>query len=165
MKQVLLLITFCLIGFSTFAAEPDCKKEKIDCLGECGRMVDENGDGFCDHGGLSTPEIEPTHYLLIEIATGTFILYMVSLLLVKAKCYKKTTHRKIWNYLLLITFVISALLGLLLAILINYQIPTDLYQNYLELHVDFGIAMSLVGLIHLIWHWNYYFHKKKKSVN
>jgi len=28
MKQVLLLITFCLIGFSTFAAEPDCKKEK-----------------------------------------------------------------------------------------------------------------------------------------
>ena len=160
MKQVLLLITFCLIGFSTFAAEPDCKKEKIDCLGECGRMVDENGDGFCDHGGLSTPATEENSYLLLEIIAGILILYAVSLLLVKTKRYKKITHRKIWNYLLLITFLVSALLGLWLVVLINYELDTEFFKSYLTWHVDFGIAMSVVGIIHFIWHWNYYFRKK-----
>ena len=60
-------------------------------------MVDENGDGFCDHGGLSTPATEETSYLLLEIIASTLVLYAVSLLLVKTKRNKKITHRKISN--------------------------------------------------------------------
>ncbi|HPW90554.1 MAG TPA: hypothetical protein PLJ40_03995 [Paludibacteraceae bacterium] len=160
MKQLFLLLAFFLVSSSALLAESDCKKEKIDCLGECGRMIDEDGDGFCDHGGLSTPETETTNYLLIELISATLVLYGASVLLVKRKCYKKATHRKIWNYILLVTFLVSALLGLWLVILLNYDIETDFYTSYLTWHVDFGIAMSIVGIIHFLWHWNYYFGKK-----
>lgn len=160
MKQFLVITLLVLTSTFAFATKPDCERQRVDCIGECGRMVDANGDGFCDHGGLSTPETEENSYLLLEIIAGILILYAVSLLLVKTKRYKKITHRKIWNYLLLITFLVSALLGLWLVVLINYELDTEFFKSYLTWHVDFGIAMSVVGIIHFIWHWNYYFRKK-----
>ena len=161
MKQFLVITLLVLTSTFAFATKPDCERQRVDCIGECGRMVDANGDGFCDHGDLSMPQAEPITYLLIELLSVTLGLYFISILLVKIKLYKKITHRKIWNYILLITFLTAALLGLLIVVLINYQIRTDFYLTYLALHVDFGIAMSIVGIIHFIWHWNYYFKKKK----
>ena len=161
MKQILAVTLLMLISVYAFATKSDCERQRVDCIGECGRMVDANGDGFCDHGDLSLPQAEPIKYLLIEVLSVTLGLYFTSLLLVKNKLYRKITHRKIWNYFLLITFLTAALLGLLLVVFINYQIKTDFYLTYLALHVDFGIAMSIVGLIHFMWHWNYYFKKKK----
>ena len=160
MKQFLVITLLVLTSTFAFTTKPDCERQRVDCIGECGRMVDANGDGFCDHGDLSMPQAEPITYLLIELLSVTLGLYFISILLVKIKLYKKITHRKIWNYILLITFLTAALLGLLLVVLINYQIRTDFYLTYLALHVDFGIAMSVVGIIHFIWHWNYYFRKK-----
>lgn len=161
MKQFLIVIALLLTSSYGFADKPDCERQRVDCIGECGRMIDADGDGFCDNGDLSMPKPEPTHYLLLEILSATLGLYFISLVLLKSRVYKKITHRKIWNYLLLITFITAALLGLLLVVFINYDVRTDFYLTYLELHVDFGIAMSIVGIIHFIWHWNYYFHKKK----
>jgi len=77
----------------------------------------------------------------------------------------KTAHRKFWNILLLLTFLITALLGLLLAIQVNYKLEIPYIKKILIFHVDFGIAMSLVAIIHLSWHLNYYLSlfKVKKS--
>ena len=39
------------------SAQQDCPQ--VDCPGICGRFVDADGDGFCDHGKLSQPKTEP----------------------------------------------------------------------------------------------------------
>ncbi len=40
------------LSFPTLtSAQQDC--QEVDCVGICGRFVDENNDGYCDHGFLS----------------------------------------------------------------------------------------------------------------
>jgi len=73
------------------------------------------------------------------------------------------THRKIWNSVLLITFLATAILGLLLVVQINYKLEWAFVKTILKWHVDFGIAMSFAAVIHLTWHFKYYL-KLVKSV-
>ncbi len=104
-------------------------------------------------------------YLLIPIAIFSLILYFISLSLSKLAVIKLTTHRKIWNVLLLITFIVTALLGLVLAIQVNYKFKIPFLKQLLTLHVDFGIGMTMVAVFHFLWHWTYYLNlfKIKKA--
>lgn len=227
------------VGFSQ--VQQDCGA--LDCPGRCGRFIDQNGDGFCDHGRVSAPakpveetvietpiieatpkkaekaetpakkteeqhkcqegtcsgehncahhegchhcnhaEVEdpetaavPTEteepaepvktkspYSLILISSLTLGLYLISFILVKANVWKKATHRKVWNILLLITGLVSCLLGFFLVIQINYNLKMDWFWTVKVYHVQFGIAMTIVVVIHILWHMNYWksiFRKK-----
>jgi len=81
--------------------------------------------------------------------------YFVSLLISKKK-KKVRQHRKIWNVLLLITFLISGIFGILLVLRINYGIEIPLYSDLLFWHVEFGIAMTIISIFHITWHWKYF---------
>lgn len=205
-------------------AQQDCGA--VDCPGRCGRFVDANGDGFCDHGYLSAPakvennqpatpsvekdvaakpepaktnktkntqhntvaevdqkEIADTSsevpaeeidnatdttepadkpvknkspYSLILISLITLGLYMVTAILVKTNVMKKITHRRIWNVVLLVTALVSCLLGFFLVIQINYNLKMDWLWTVKYYHVQFGIAMTIVAVIHILWHIPYY---------
>jgi len=94
------------------------------------------------------------------------MIYLLSLQLVSLKSISKALHRKIWNSALLITFLVTAILGLLLAIQVNYKFEWPIVKTLLVWHVDFGIAMSLIGTFHLLWHSKYYlkiFHPGRKT--
>jgi spermidine synthase len=95
-------------------------------------------------------------YHLIPIVVLTFILYFFSYLLVKIGFWGKAVHRKIWNTLLLLTFIVTAILGLLLAIQINFKLDWSFVKKMLKWHVNFGIAMGITAIFHLTWHWSYY---------
>jgi spermidine synthase len=95
-------------------------------------------------------------YLLIPIALILLILYGISLLFSRLEVSSKTLHRKIWNYALLATFVTTACLGILMAFQVNYKLEVPWTEKVLKWHVNFGIAMSFVGIFHLLWHWRYY---------
>ncbi|MBN2214395.1 MAG: hypothetical protein JW723_09130 [Bacteroidales bacterium] len=105
-------------------------------------------------------------YLLLPIVIFLLILYLLSLSLTRLSVIKTTTHRKIWNVLLLITFLITALLGLTLAIQVNYKFRIPFLKQLLTLHVDFGIGMTMIAVFHFLWHWSYFVNlfKSKKSV-
>ena len=109
-----------------------------------------------------------TKYLLFPIVIITLILYFSTFLLSNFKFIRKKTHRQIWNSLLLVTFLITAVLGLILAIQVNYKLKIPLIKELLVWHVDFGIGMTLIAVFHFIWHWSYYIHifrKAKESAN
>lgn len=95
-------------------------------------------------------------YHLILVTALTLGLYTISAILVKANVWKKATHRKVWNVLLLITGLVSCLLGFFLVIQINYNVRMDWFWTIKVYHVEFGIAMTLVMLIHILWHMNYW---------
>ncbi|MFO8077014.1 MAG: hypothetical protein R6U21_00005 [Thermoplasmatota archaeon] len=65
-------------------------------------------------------------------------------------------HKKIWNVLLLITFLVSGIFGIILAILVSYGIRLSFYADLLFWHVEFGIAMAVISIFHMAWHWRYY---------
>jgi len=97
-----------------------------------------------------------THYLVSPIALGFFVVYGVSFFLYKTKRIRIATHRKIWNVLLLGTLLVTGIFGLILAIQLDYPLPFNIPIDLLFWHVEAGIAMTLISLFHLGWHFNYY---------
>lgn len=250
MKRILFALML-LVGTCLFASAQvvqDCGA--IDCPGRCGRFIDQNGDGFCDRGRLSSPapttqstaetdagkeqivsnvtskntentkdtkdakgtkdtkgtkvqtikedpegmaaeSIETTPepsteavaeedtaaeepagntpqkkpYDLVLISLLTLGLYAFTFILVKTNAMKKTTHRKIWNTILLITALVSCLLGFFLVFQINYGWKMDWFWKVKYYHVEFGIAMTIVALFHIFWHMNYWKTLFKKREN
>jgi len=105
-------------------------------------------------------------YSLFTIFLISFALYGITTILHKKGIIRKFVHRRFWNVLLLITFLTAAVLGLILAVQINYNIFSPTYRDYLYWHVQFGIAMAAISLLHILWHWRYFvniFSKKNKS--
>lgn len=233
MKKLFVIIALCALSCCAVFAQQDCGA--VDCPGRCGRFLDQNNDGFCDHGRLSAPvastpqnttsetqksvdnpsdnhkrevadvekvarktspaaptaeparDVEPEQpetttagteqtataeqpleetpvgpvknkspYSLILISSITIGLYLFTLILVKVDRLKKATHRKIWNVLLLVTALVSCLLGFFLVIQINYNLKMDWLWTVKLYHVQFGIAMTIIAVIHIFWHVNYW---------
>lgn len=244
MKRTILIFLLAIIAIPAFTfAQVDCSQ--TDCPGYCGRFIDNNGDGFCDHGHLSSqaevkateatstaedakaasetkntaqkpqtkkqadqPAASPSEksepdgvtgatapapenaepdlsapvmneddtnmeessskspYHLILISLLTLGLYALTFILAKANVMKQATHRKLWNVLLLIFALVSCLLGFFLVIQINYDVKMDWLWTVKFLHVEAGIAMTIIAIFHILWHANYWkslFKNKKKE--
>jgi hypothetical protein len=101
-------------------------------------------------------ELPPPPYHLLSITATSLGLYALSLLLVATKRIRKATHRRIWNILLLLSFLISCILGLVLVVQINYQIAQPLLDPFTFWHVEAGIAMTLISIFHIFWHLPYF---------
>ena len=102
-------------------------------------------------------------YYLFTIIIIVFTAYLVSFILSKISIIKKSTHKKIWNLLLLITFLVSATLGIILVIQINYKLNFPLLDKILIWHVNFSIAMAIIAIFHLSWHLKYFQNIFKKN--
>ena len=97
-----------------------------------------------------------THYYVSPIAIALFLIYTVSFVLYKTKRIRVTTHRKIWNVLLLATFLITGIFGLVMAIRRDYVLLFRMPINLLFWHVEAGVVMTVISLFHLSWHLTYY---------
>lgn len=102
-------------------------------------------------------------YHFIPILSILVISYIFSLFLVKTKKITLLNHRRFWNLVLLITFLVSGILGLILAFSIDQKISLAWYLPFLWYHVEFGIVMSIVSIFHFFWHLPYYTSIFKKN--
>jgi len=105
-----------------------------------------------DSGGFSLF----TDYNVSPIAIGFFLIYGASFVLHKTKRIRLATHRKVWNVLLAATFLITGIFGLILTVQLDYELPFRIPFDLLFWHVEAGVAMTLISLFHLGWHFNYY---------
>ncbi len=105
-------------------------------------------------------------YHLIPLAFTGLTGYLLTLLLVRAQVISGVLHRKIWNTILLVSFLVSGILGLLLVIRLNYKLEWPFLDPWMKWHVDAGILLSLAGAFHLAWHLRYYlsFFNKQPAV-
>ena len=184
-KLTVFFILFTILFVSIFAkAWNNCPYGEVNepFPGTCGRYTDTDNDNICD---LSQPAPENrinlkeennetrqdvnstsdvdvqstnsrTNYYFLPILLILLFFYFVTFTLSKKKKIKITQHRKIWNVLLLITFLISGIFGITLALLISYGIRLSFYSDLLFWHVEFGISMAIISIFHIAWHWKYY---------
>ena len=87
---------------------------------------------------------------------GLTLAYITTHFLSRKGIIRVVTHRKFWNMALLFSFLISAVLGIILIIEINSWVDIGLPFDTLFWHVETGIAMGVIGIFHVIWHWNYF---------
>ena len=104
-------------------------------------------------------------YSVILISTLGISLYLLSRLFVFLGIYPDTVHKKIWNSLLLLTFLFSALLGFFLAIQINNKLEFSWIDQVTNWHAEIGLGLFVTGILHLSWHLPYYkkIFRKSKS--
>ena len=179
MKKIILSLLLLISIPTTALAWDDCPYGEINCPypGDCSRYIDTDGDEICDHSQpapedrnieiTNTQIIEDknliannkqttTTYHLLLISLFLILLYFTTYILSKKKIISVINHRKIWNFLLLISFLISGLLGIFLIIKINFGITIPLPFNTLFWHVEIGIAMFVISMFHTLWHWSYF---------
>jgi hypothetical protein len=104
-----------------------------------------------------------TPYDLILIFGGCLVLYLLTFFLSRRDIIKKSTHRKIWNVLLLLTFLATGFIGLFLVVQFNYDLSLDWFRSLLYYHVEFGIAMAAISIFHLLWHLKYWLNLFTKA--
>ncbi|MBN1630380.1 MAG: hypothetical protein JW990_11495 [Thermoleophilia bacterium] len=95
-------------------------------------------------------------YSISPIALGLLLVYAASFALYRTKRIRVTTHRKIWNVLLLGSFLVVASFGLTMAIRRDYVLLFSVPFNLIFWHVEAGVVMTVVSVFHLSWHLTYY---------
>jgi len=96
-------------------------------------------------------------YNFLPIAAATVALYTISWLLARTGRLQVALHRKIWNAVLLVSFVGMIVFSLLNVILSDHGIrilPREIDVGFW--HVEFGIACVLVAMFHALWHIPYF---------
>ena len=106
-----------------------------------------------------------SNYNFFIIFITTLGSYFFSLFLVKIKKINLVQHRHFWNIILLITFLVSGILGLFLAFSIDQKLSLRWYLPVIWYHVEFGIVMALVAIFHSLWHLPYFSSLFKKLPN
>lgn len=154
--------------------------------GDCNRYVDTDNDGLCDYSqsapedrdketadaqitedsidsltiakidNLTITKQNKMTYHFLPISLILILLYFITHTLSKRKIISIMEHRKIWNILLLISFLISGILGILLIIEINSGVKFSLPFDMLFWHVEVGIAMFVISIFHTLWHRAYF---------
>jgi len=104
-------------------------------------------------------------YWPVPIGIFLGLLYGLSLLFVRLDILSRPVHRRIWNVALLLTFLSTAGLGLLLALQVNGRVEIPWSEKALKIHVNFGLAMTLIAAIHLAGRISYFFRPTKRSAH
>lgn len=97
-----------------------------------------------------------TPYFFVPIWVAITVYYLLGSLMAQAGIIAISSHRRLWNFVLLFVFLGCAVLGVLLTININYKLGLSFVKELLNWHVQLGTAMSAVAFIHTIWHRGYF---------
>ncbi|MFH0862199.1 MAG: hypothetical protein V1875_04135 [Candidatus Altiarchaeota archaeon] len=174
---------FIFIAFSSAASAVECPFGIVNDSypGQCARYMDDDGSGLCDlsepaestttastvPGGQNVPTppaasssalsiFSQGRYDFVNLTAVMLVIYGISFVLTKCGRMTVRTHRMVWNLMLLLTFAVSAFLGILLVLRINYGILLPLPFNMLYWHVEAGIAMAIISAFHILWHLEYF---------
>lgn len=104
-------------------------------------------------------------YHVLPIGVTILVIYLFSLYLSSAGFTGRQSHRRFWNWILLGSFMVTALFGLFMALKVNYRWDFPFAGQILHWHAETGIAMAFSAVIHLTWHLGYYFSSARHRSN
>jgi len=119
-------------------------------------MPAENGEFMAGIESSAPASPSLSRYFLLPVLVITSLLYLVTWVLSNRKVISIKLHRRIWNVVLLIVLVVSGLLGIYLILEIDFNVHLALPIDPLFWHVEAGIAMAMVAVFHIAWHWRYF---------
>lgn len=182
--------SFLFLTSMSISAYDDCPYgiENDPYPGICGRYIDRDNDGICDHS-QSEPTIKTesntqssvdTQSQIIEgvplqenenlmkLVISFVIIIIVYFLLhygTKIKVLTKAKERLIWNILLLIFFLPSVLTGIFLILVISFPFLRDFGILFLDLHNVTSYFFMWISAYHIISHTRYYIKGIQSSLH
>jgi len=101
-------------------------------------------------------------YHVLPIGVTVTVIWLFTLYLSVSGFTPRLSHRRFWNWVLLVSFLISGLFGLFLALRITYRWEMPFAESLRHWHVEAGSALVFAAVIHLTWHLSYYFRNTGK---
>jgi len=96
-------------------------------------------------------------YNFLPIAGAVIALYIASWLLARQGKYLSVpTHRRIWNGVLLISFIGTLVFSIANVALFDTGIKLLPFMDVAFWHVEFGIVCMIIALFHALWHIPYF---------
>jgi len=148
----------------------------------CWRYIDTNNDGICDQSQLEPTEEKETEneegnissldqetntrFPILLIISFVITLGLVLILRLSVKKGKITNSKEkiIFNILLLIFFIPSAITSVILLLMANMRILINLGPSFTQLHNISSLFFMWVSGYHIIWHTKYYLKSMKNLV-
>lgn len=167
MKKIYLLLLVILFSFlmtsDKIFAWNDCPLNLINdpAPGRCSLYVDTNADDICDRSqplskGDTPQSTTLNNYHFAPLCSILIFLYLTSYILSKRRVISVVRHRKIWNAVLLVSFLVCGISGIVCVLRLNLGLQIAYYSQIVFWHVESGIIMTIIGFFHFIWHWNYF---------
>lgn len=183
MKKLYVVLLIVLLTPIAVYAWNDCPYGLLNdpFPGQCPRYTDTNQNNICDHsespssttlnnssttqqtsvndsnGTVSDVQeassVPAESYNLIPLVTTTLILYLVSYLLYLEDRLKRNMFYNIWKYVLIASFILTGVTGLILVIFVNYGIQTSWNLTIDFWHAEFAIVMAVSTLLHFHLYW------------
>ncbi len=167
LKVIFILIIS--INFLSSISAVDCPFGIVDEAypGTCARYIDTNADNLCDlsqevvsscslQGNAIEVKSIKVEYYMWQIALVLVLMYALGLYLVKKEKITSFHHKKFWNVLLLVTFVITAFTSIFALLRLNYNLVFSFPVNIVFWHIEIGWAMLVISIFHTLWHIKYY---------
>lgn len=79
--------------------------------------------------------------------------YLITYSLYRLKVIRKAIHVNLWNFVLLLAFIISGGAGFILLILLELGVVLPISQPLLYWHVEVGVTLVVVTIFHLYTYW------------
>ena len=95
-------------------------------------------------------------YHVIGTGLTAVLLYIISYFFYRINYFSFQFHKKLWNSILAVAFLITAIAGVFMALQITYKWDLPFVKTILKWHVEFGIGMAFTGIFHFIWHLSYF---------
>lgn len=95
-------------------------------------------------------------YNVIVIGITAILLYIISYLFSRFGYISQHLHKEIWNSVLAVVFIFTALAGIFLALQTNYKWNIPFIKSILKIHVEVGTGLAFTGLIHFFQHLPYF---------
>jgi len=183
LKKIYVLILIIFLTPIVVYAWNDCPYGLVNdpFPGQCPRYEDTNQDNVCDHSqspprsssknssenrdtdrnaaNISSSDIQNAksvpseNYFLVPLSITTLIIYLVTYLLYLENRLKRDFFYKIWNYVLIISFLVTGATGLILMIVITQGITSSWNLAIDFWHAEFGIIMVVSTLFHFHLYW------------
>jgi hypothetical protein len=98
-------------------------------------------------------EIPNENYLLFPLATTTTIIYLITYLLYLERRLKRSIFYRIWNIVLITSFMVTGATGLIMIIFVNYGIQSSWNLTLDFWHAEFAIIMAFSTIFHFQLYW------------
>jgi spermidine synthase len=95
-------------------------------------------------------------YHVIGTGLTVVLLYIISYFFYRINYFSFQFHKKLWNAVLALAFLATAIAGVFMALQITYKWELPFVKTVLKWHVEFGIGMAFTGIFHFIWHLSYF---------
>lgn len=95
-------------------------------------------------------------YGFLPITVICLLIYFVSYFLTKTKYLKFVKHRRIWNLILLVTFLIAGTLGIFMTVIYSFELNVNIPYTLLQIHVGVGTVWFIIAFFHFLWHLTYF---------